>query len=531
MLTYKASLPLQALAILTFGLYLAVGLELALQLSALLSISLSFGLTVSVFLSLQLVLSLIVQFNIALGLSLPELVINLQLALEFELSIVLGLIAQINVIIEACASASLVAYAYVGSGAALGPQVQGAIQSGWPDGTPPGNNVTAYLFVATATGPYTVDQVASASLVPPPSTPPTPPPPSPPPGSYPPPQGYEWGLASVSFPSQVYPTMQYPADQARGTLTIDHSVATGIGAVTGVTMTHNGSGYPGPAMAVISDTVNAVSIAGGSPVVVTLPNALTIPVGNGLGVTIAGVTGTPSINGQANAKVLTSTTVALYADSAFTVPISGAGPYTGGTVTGGGTGAVVSVSMGGGAQTALKAFFSGLLWPRGIGPALVGGKVGFQIMLGTTFSLLLELLSNLKSRASLLAAASASASIAFIPPSISLSLELLAKIAATLRANLGAKIAVYAGAAISAQIAIVLSLWAQIAFFLGIGNVDLEIWEYQGPGNGLAAAIAQGPGQNGWHDGTAPGTVVAAGVFGLTNQASAAAFATFFGGV
>ena len=607
-LQYKNTLPLQALAIVTFGIYLAVAFELALQLTALISLSLSLGVSLTlptIALSLSLTAALILQFNLALGLTLPSLVINLKLALEYELGIVIGLILAI----EAIASASLLAYAYVGSGSALGSTLQAQIADGWPDGTPPHQSMTAYFFVATATGPHTSDQVSSASLIAPPPTPPTPPPPSPPPGSYPPPQAYEWGLASISFPSQVYPTVVYPSDPATGTLTLDNSVTTGIGAITGVTITHNGSGYTAPAIALISDSVSIVSATVASPVVLTLPHALSIPVGKGFGITVAGVAGTTAVqdatnatpivitvadtaslstvtisgalgndgangqwyaqvlssttaalfldeamtipasgtgaytgggslcgnvNGLRCAKVLTPTTVALYVDSSLTVPVAGYGTYAGGTVTGGGTGAAANVTMGGGAQHALKSFFSGLLWPAGLGPDIAGGVTTISLMCGTTFALLAELLSNLNARKGLLLSATASASIAVLPPSITASLDLLAKISANLTANLKIKLpslSAHASAALSAQIGIIGRLFAGVSFMLGIGNVNLEIWEYTGPGSGLQNALAGGPGQNGWHDGTPAGNVIAAGVFGLTNSASATAFGAFFGGI
>lgn len=600
-LTYKASLSLPALVIAVFNIYLAVAAELFLQLSALIRLSLTF-VPPSIALAISLTAALAAQFEIALGLGLPSLNVNLGLALEYELGIVLGLIAAIRAI----ASGSLCGYAYVGSGAAFGSVIDNAIAAGWPDGTLASQSVTAYLFVATTSGPNTADQVVSASIVPPAATPPTPPSPSPPPGSFPPPQGYEHGLASISFPSQVYPTVIYPSNPATGTLTIDNSVATGIGAITGITITHAGSGYPGPAMAVISDTVDIVSATVATPIVVTLPNALSIPVGGGLGVTIAGVVGStvvsdatnaspivitvasttgletctingaggnagangqwycqvlspttaalwadaafsvPSsgtgqytgggtlcgnVNGLQFAKVLAgSTTVALYQDQAMSVPVVGYGTYTGGTVTGGGTGASATPSMGGGAQSGIRLFFDGLSWPS-VGPALQGGVTSISAMCASTFALLAALLSNLNSRSKVLLAATAQASLSVLPPTINASITLLAKITANLQANLHVTPPSFS-AAISGQISVLLDLVGRINLMLGLGlgSLQLEIWEYTGSGAGFGAAIAAGPGSTGWHDGTLPGSTVAAVVAGLTNNESASAFAAFFGG-
>jgi hypothetical protein len=240
-----------------------------------------------------------------------------------------------------------------------------------------------------------------------------------------------------------------------------------------------------------------------------------------------------NICGLQHAKVLTATTVALYSDAAMTAPVAGFGTYSGGTATGSGSGAAATCTMGGGATNALQSFVNGLPWPTTEG--LAGGVIQFSVMLSVVFDLMKLLLGNLKARAALLAGASAS--VAFIPPSISASLELLAKIQANLSANLKVKlpsISASASAALSAQISALASLTGQIGFFLGMSQaglgLELEIWEYTGPGSGLGAAIAAGPGTSGWHDGTGTSVPVVAGVFGLTTAASQTAFATFFAG-
>jgi hypothetical protein len=214
--------------------------------------------------------------------------------------------------------------------------------------------------------------------------------------------------------------------------------------------------------------------------------------------------------------------------------VVGLGTYAGGTVTGAGTGAAATPTMGGGATNALQSFVNGLPWPTVEG--LAGGVIQFSVMLGAVFDLMNLLLGNLKARASLLAGASAS--VQFLPPTISASLDLLAKISANLSANLNVKLpdlTVSAAAALSGQINAIAKLTGQIAFFLGMTQsglgLELEIWEYTGPGSGLGPAIAAGPGASGWHDGTGIHVPVAAGVFGLTTTASATAFSAFFAGV
>lgn len=612
-LTYVTSLPLTGLCIPTFGLYLSVLFELALQLSAMISLSLSLGITLTlptIALALNLTLALIVQFQLAIGLSLPELSLNLSLALSFELGIVLGLLATLEAIINAVASVSLEAYAYSGPGSAFGPAVTSSISGGWADGTPATAGVECVIFAATTSGGFSPDQVVSASLVAPPATPPTPPPPSPPAGSYPPPQAYEHGLATVSFPSAIHPAVIYPSDPATGTLTIDNSVGTGIGKITGINITSHGKGYQNAAFCVISDTVTA-TVAVATPPVLTLPNALTIPVGHGFGITVSGATGTTTIldstasspivitvpstanlqtctiagalgdtalNGSWHCNILSPTTCALWLDAAFSIPSTSSGTYvpssatltgnvnglqfakvltpttialyqdqalsrpvvpydtkyTGASVTGGGTGAVGNVLMGGGAQNSLSSFFNGLIFPS---VGLQGGSITFKAMCGATFDALFDLLLNLGTRKGLLLAASASASIGVIPPSISASISLLLKIAANLRANLKLtlpSLSASASAAINAQLSFLLNLVAAIGAQLSLGlesaGLEFEVYTYSGTGSGLGAAISETLG-SGWHDGTSSSANVGAVLFGLTNSASATAFSTFFPGV
>ena len=640
-LQYKSSVPLQGLAIPMFGVFLGIAFDLTLQLSALLSLSLSLGISIvlpTIEIGIAVCINLILAFNLALGFSLPSFAINLSIALNFELVLILGFIAVLKAQLAAMANVNLCAYGWLGPAADFGTYVGNDIGPGWPDGTPSGDDVKVLMFVATTRGPYTPDQLAALALVAPPP-PPTPDPP-PPAGAYPPPQSYETGLAGVSI-SAPPPG----GTQATGTVTVDSSVSTGIGAITSVNIVDHGSGYTSAPTVSITDTVPIVSATSASPIVLTLPHALTIPVGHGFGITVAGVVGSTTIldavpgvtdtagllaaaqaaqaaattpdptaaqaaataaaaaagpivvtvadttgivtlaippgsygleglngtwfakilspttaslwadegfsqpsNGSGSyvqssakaaanvcglqcAKVLSATTVALYSDQALSIPVVGVGTYSGGTVTGGGTGAAATCTMGGGAVTALQSFINGLPWPSTEG--LAGGVIQFSVMLSVVFDLLNLLLGNLEARASLLAGAKLSAS--FTPPSIAASLQLLAKISANLAANIAVKlpsISISAAAALSAQINAIAKLSASINFFLGMSQagLELEIWEYTGPGSGLGPAIAAGPGTSGWHDGNGPTVPVVAGLFGLTTAASQTAFGVVFAG-
>lgn len=606
MLKYKASLSLSGLVIPLFALFLSVLFELSLQITALIKLSLSLGISLAlptIAVALSIVVVLVAQFNLALSLQLPSFVLSLAIALDFELTLVLGFLATLELLINAIAEASLVAYAWLGPSSALGGALTAELGSAWPDGTGGDQEVTAFLFVATSSGGYSKDQIANIGNMPKPDPPPEPQHPPPPDGAYPPPQAYERGLANLKISAPTGPG----GEQATGTVTVDDSVATGIGAITGITLTTHGSGYTSMPTVEVSDTVAIVGATVATPIVVTLPHALTIPVGSGFGVTVADVLGstevataTPTspitisilstsglvtcsippgdygitglngtwyvkalsstraelwadrdftmpsagvgaytggaklagnINGGACAKVATSTTIELYADKDFTLPISGYGTYAGGTVSGGGAGAAALVTMGGGAFNALQSLLDGLSWPTSTG--LVGKVYTFKAMLATVFQLMLDLEGNLQARANLLA--SVKVGVDFIPPSISASLEFLARCSANLAANLEVELpnlTASLSASLTAQIDAIASLTARIGFLLGLATADvkLEIWEYTGPGSGLGAAVAQGPGAVGWNDRTAPSAPVTAAVFGLTNPASVSAFNTFFSG-
>lgn len=603
-MNFKASLSLTGILIPLFALFLSVLFGLTLQLSALITLSLTLGVSLAlptIAIAIGITASLIVGFNLALGFSLPSFTLDIALALDFELILVLGFLAILDALIAAIINASLVAYGWFGSAQALGAALTSELANGWPDGTDASATVTCYMFVATTSGSYAEDQIASLGMMPVPPAPPVPPS-LPPDVPYPPPQAYETGLAGITISPPTAPG----GVQATGVVTVDDSVSTGIGAITSISIVEHGSGYTSIPLVQVTDSVAIVSATTATPIVVTLPNALTIPVGQGLGITVAGVVGNttiaaatatspiaitiPSTTGlvtcsiQAGdygldglvgtwfvrgtspttcelyqdagftlpsagtgvyvadaatlsgnicglqcAKVTAPTTVELYSDPAFTLPVAGYGTYTGGTVTGGGAGAAALTTMGGGATRALKSLLDGLRWPTSTG--LAGGVITFRAMLATMFTLMLDLQGNLQARANILASCSIGATLT--PPTIAASLEFLAAISANLTANLAVKLpslSAALGASISAQLNAVASLTARIGFFLGLGDVTLEIWQYTGPASGLGAAVASGPGGAGWHDGTAPTTSVTAAVFGLTNPASSAAFSAIFSG-
>ena len=508
-----------------------VSLELALQLSALLTMSLSLGVTLilpTVALTIVLVLAMIAAFELALGLGLPSLTVNLALSFSFELAIVEAILAAINLVLPSF-GADVVAYAWNGTGAALGPALTGSLAEGWPDGTPASASVTAWLLVATSAGPVPSGQVDSVSLQSAgtqPAMPPWPPPPPSPLPPYPPPQNYEQGIASVTFSAPPG-----GGTTATGTVTVDSSISTGIGAVTGVTVTGRGSGYAAPATATITDSVAILGATDATPIVLTLPAALTIPVSMGFGCTVSGVTGNTAANGSWCAQVLTPTTVALYVDAAFTEPSTGSGAWTSGTgtLTGGGSGAAVTVTMGGGAQAAMGGFFDGLDY----GGGLRGEALTFAKLLGGSFGLLQALLLNLEGRKALLGGASVSVGVT--PDDVAASITFLGQILATLRLNLSAAppkfgLSASASVALQAQIAAIASLVAELGVLLGLAGVDLEIWSYTGPGSGLGAAIAAGPGTSGWHDATPPTSTVYATIVGMTTPAASDAFGVIFSG-
>lgn len=520
-LAYKSTVPLSGLAVPLFVLLGSVLFELTLQLSALISLSLSFGISFvppTVAIALGIVVALAAAFTVAIDFGLPSFNLNLSLAFSVELAIVLGLLAEIDALLV---DADLVAYGWFGAAPDLGAALTSAVGAGWPDGTGAEQSVTVYLLVATTTSTYRADQIESLSLVTPPPPPPAPASPPLPDGTpYPPPQAYETGLAGVSISP---PTSGTPG---RGVVVVDDSVATGIGAITGVSIIDHGSGYTSPPTITITDTVPIVSATTSTPSVLTLPFPLTIPTSSGFGVSVADAS-TPPVTISATAKVLTPTTIALYSDQDMTTPITGS--FAGGTVTGGGVGAAGLATMGGGSSQAAKVLFSGLKWPDVPG-VLEGGVISLLDMLPGVFATILALQTSLEARAALLGGASASATL--LPPTVAASIDLLGEISANLSANLTAELpdlSVSMGAALDAQLSAVAALQAGVGLYMGIAGAELEVWEYTGPGSGLGAAVSAGPGVAGWRN-ASTSTPVSAAIIGLTNPAASAAFGAFFPG-
>lgn len=356
-LTYVGSVPLTELAVPLFALYASVLFELSLQLTAMLSLSLSLGVSIAlpgIELALSIAAELTAQFNAALSFSLPSFALNLSVSVNFELGLVLGLLAAVEALLAI--DADLCVYAWLGSGSGLGSSLTSELASAWVDGSTTDADTTAYVFVATVSGPYSSDQIESLGVVAAPSAPPTPQHPPPPSGAYPPPQSYERGLAGVIVSAP-------PAGgvRATGTVTTDDSISTGVGAVTGVTIVDHGSGYTSAPTVSVTDTVDIVSATSATPIVVTLPHPLSIPVGHGFGVTVASVIGATVISsatptspivvtvtstagiatcsispgtyglqglvGVWFVRAMSSTTAELWSDAAYTVPSAGLGVY------------------------------------------------------------------------------------------------------------------------------------------------------------------------------------------------------------
>jgi hypothetical protein len=151
---------------------------------------------------------------------------------------------------------------------------------------------------------------------------------------------------------------------ATGSVSVDSSVTAGIGAVTGVSLDPlgHGSGYASPPPVQIVDAAPIVSATVASPIVVTLPDALSIPALSGFGCTVVGVLGSTvvraatatspivvtlastadittaaippgsygmtGLNGQWHVRALSGTRAELWSDAAYTLPSNGSGAYT-----------------------------------------------------------------------------------------------------------------------------------------------------------------------------------------------------------
>lgn len=488
-LDYVGALTIAVLCAPSFAIYASVSLDLALQLTALVAIGIQIGIGIP---DLLLVVSLAVEItagiNAAISISLPSVTVDFGLSLSAQLTIVLGILVNIAALLDLLigVEADLQAFTYVGGGAGtMGAAVDGALASGWPDGTPPGQSVSVILLAATSSGTYPSDEVASVTML----------------GGG---KNYERGLCSVSF-----------SGSATGTPTI----ASGV--ITGISVTGHGGAYTHQPAITIDDSTPILGATHATPIVVTIADTTDVAA-----VTITGVTGNTAANGSWCAKVLSGTTVALYAScpgGTFTGPAVGNGTWgTGsGTLTGSGSGAAAVAVMGGGGVAQLRGYFGGLVFPSG--GISAGVSIGLDVMLPVTFALLLDLQGNLKLQAKLLA--NAHLNFGLVPPAISGNLSIVAGIDA--RAEAAAhfipplpSIQASLTLQIAAQISLIANLVAKIAFQLNFATETIGVYTYSGPASGLGAAIAAG----------LPSTSGSFVLLGATKPAAVAAMTTFFAG-
>jgi len=484
---YVGALTLSVLLAPTFALYAGVSLDLALELTALVALSASIGISIpNLTAQIALAVQLSAGIQVAVDIGLPSVSASLGLALSAQLVIIEGLLATLSGIL-AIGGASIQAYTYSGPGSDLGIQLTDALTTSWPDGTPANDNVEALVLAATSSGTFPVGELASLTLL----------------GGG---GGYERGLCSVSI-----------SGSAAAAPTINPST----GAITGFTISSHGSGYVTPPTVSISDTVNLSSATNASPIVVTIADTTDVTA-----VTISGVQGNTAANGQWCAKVLSGTTIALYADGAFTVPSVGNGPYTGGgTVTGNGGGAAAVPIMGGGSIAQLISFFSGLVFGNGLVEA---GSIALSSICQATFDLLVDLQSELELEASLLA--SATLNFGIVPPTIAPNLTIVGAIDANLTAALDFQLpSIQASllATVNGRAQVVLGLIAAIGAQLNCATENLLIFTYSGPGAGLGAAVSSAIG-SGWPDSTPASAQSNVVILGATTPAATAALSTLF---
>jgi hypothetical protein len=522
-LTRVGSVPVAVLCPELFTIFADVGLNIALQLAGLLQIQASLGISLiipDIALSIVLVEELITQFTIAIAFSLPNLNVQLAIALGAKLALVEAILALLQPLVAA-GSAGLDAYSYAGDGAGFGPAVTAALAGGWQDGTPASANVTAIIFVATTTSTNGLGagQVVSGALLPPPPPAPSPPPPP----ALPLPQ-YERGLASVSVSAAPI-----GGRTAVATLTVVGGAPTAIG------IQDPGEGYTSPPTLTITDTAPVLGCSNTSPIVLTLQltdDITTVTVTGVKGCTAAnlnpatviapsgGLPGFPG-TGTWNAKILSSTQIALYQDSALTIPSVGNGAWVPGTgqVTGNGTGAAAIATMGGGGQAAIGKLFAGMSFSGGLQAA---GTLGLSALMPSLFEFLVGLLASLEVQAGQL---KAQISATFnLPTTTVQTVVLLKQILASLKVALSAippmpAISGTFALEIAAQIKLVGSLFAELSAQLGLAAVELDVYTYSGPGSELGAelGVVTGP--------------CAAVVLGATTSAASTALSVVFAGV
>ena len=500
-----------------FSVYLGVGLDLSLQLSAFLTLSLELGISIpfppELLLELAAAADLLIGLGIAgaLGINMPAIGVSVSASLSAQLTIVLGFVAALQAVLSVCLGAGVEAQAFTYVGASLGADLGAALASGWPDATPPSSTVNAIILAATSAGSTPPGSVAKVTVL----------------GGG---QGYAAGLCNVTFTAPpggtaatgtvTLSTITLPPEQGGGTTK----------SVTAVNVASGGSGYgstppmyapatQSPPTFTISDSTPVLGASNASPIVLTIADATDVTQ-----LTVANVDGNTAANGSWCGKVLDAVHVALFEDSALTVPSVGNGAWTGGgTATGVGLGAAAVAVMGGGAVAQVKGFFDGLEFPSS--GLSAGVSIGFSDMIGAGFELMGKLLANLDLQAKLLA--SASAKISVVWPTIVASIQIVTQFKAKIQALIDAGISfplpsvtAKISAGIGAQIAAVADLVAGIGIQLGFATEELGVWTYQGPGSGLGPAITA----------AFPVSEATCVVLAATTPACSAAFSALFAG-
>lgn len=492
MLSFVGAITLLVICAPSFAVLASVSLDLALQLSAALSINASLSITIpDLIAQIEIAVLLTAGIDVGVTLGLPSFSVALGLDISAQLILVLGLIAALEVALGV-GDVALEAMAVAGTGATLGDTVGSAF------GTFGEQGITALVLGATTSGPVAAGAVSSVNIS----------------GGG---MNYETGLCSISF----------SAAPALGVTAQGSPILNSSGTITGVTLTNPGFGYSvkSPPTVTISDTVNVSHATNASPVVLTIPNTTGVKA-----VTVAGIVGTTSANGMWCAKIIDGSHIALYQDSALTIPVVGNGAYvSGGTVTGSGSGAAASVVMGGGSQAQLQGFFDGLFFST---EAIVT-SIPLLTMCGVMFDLLANLLGNLQLQAKLLA--SASLNIGVVPPSIAGNIDIVAGIDG-IDANLTAALEFFPpipsveaniSATLSGQAAILLQLVAQIGLLLGFATEEFEVFTYSGPASGLGPALTTAL-ASGWPDSTPASAPTQCVVLAATNPVATAALSAFF---
>ena len=155
-----------------------------------------------------------------------------------------------------------------------------------------------------------------------------------------------------------------------------------------------------------------------------------------------------------------------------------------------GAGAAATPVMGGGNVAQLAGFFDGITFPgAGLG---AGVSIGLNVLCGTVFTLLAELLGNMQLQVKILG--SCNASIGVVPPTVSGNLTVLAKIKANVQAAIAAlppipSIQASLSATLAAQIAVIGAIVAKIGLIYGFSTEAVGVYTYSGPGSGLGPTI------------------------------------------